>query len=98
MKALTCAHPILTCQEAAELEALILTDEIAEWAAMQQAGIGIAKAICLDYQELQALPQGLSVLALIGKGNNAGDALLACGQLLADFPRARVTLILAVDP
>lgn len=98
MKALPCAHPILSCQEAAQLETSILTDEAAEWAAMQQAGLGIAKAVCLDYQELQQLPQGLSVLALIGKGNNGGDALLACGQLLADFPRARVTLVLAVDP
>ena len=93
-----CAHPILTCQEAAQLEVTILADEAAEWAAMQQAGVGIAKAICLDYQELQSLPQGLSVLALIGKGNNGGDALLTCGQLLADFPRARVTLIFAADP
>ena len=98
MKALPCTHPTLTCQEAAELEALILTDETAKWAAMQLAGVGIAKAICLDYQELRQLPQGLSVLALIGKGNNGGDALLACGQLLADFPRARVTLIFAHDP
>ena len=98
MKALPCAHPILTCQEAAQLENAILVDDAAEWAAMQQAGIGIAKAVCLDYQELQPLPQGLNVLALIGKGNNGGDALIACGQLLADFPRARVTLIFAVDP
>ncbi|MBT4758565.1 MAG: NAD(P)H-hydrate dehydratase [Opitutae bacterium] len=98
MKALPCTHPALTCQESAELEALILPDETAEWAVMQQAGVGIAKAICLDYQELRQLPKGLSVLALIGKGNNGGDALLACGQLLADFPRARVTLIFAVDP
>ena len=89
---------MLTCQEAARLEGVILTDEAAEWAAMQQAGVGIAKAICLDYQELQSLPQGLSVLALIGKGNNGGDALITCGQLLADFPRARVTLIFAGDP
>ncbi|MFQ3224101.1 MAG: hydroxyethylthiazole kinase-like uncharacterized protein yjeF [Lentimonas sp.] len=98
MKALPCAHPILTCQEAAQLENAILVDEAAEWAAMQQAGVGIAKAVCLDYQELQPLPQGLNVLALIGKGNNGGDALIACGQLLADFPRARVTLMFAVDP
>jgi NAD(P)H-hydrate epimerase len=98
MKALSCAHPTLTCQEAAKLEASILVDEAAEWAAMKQAGLGIAEAVCLDYQELRPLPQALSVLALIGKGNNAGDALIACGQLLADFPRARVALILAGDP
>ena len=68
MKALLSAHPILTCQEAAKLENTILVDEAAEWAAMQKAGIGIAKAVCLDYQELQPLPQGLNVLALLGKG------------------------------
>lgn len=89
--------PILTCQEATQLEQSILVDEAAEWAAMQQAGVGIAKAVCLDYQELRALPQNLNVLALIGKGHNAADALIACGQLLADFPRARVALLLAVD-
>jgi len=98
MRALPCAHPILTCQEATQLEKSILVDEAAELAAMQKAGIGIAKAVCLDYQELQPLPQGLNVLALIGKGHNGADALIACGQLLADFPRARVTLIFAVDP
>ena len=98
MRALPCAHPILTCQEAAQLENSILVDEAAEWVAMQKAGIGIAKAVCLDYQELQPLPQGLNVLALIGKGHNGADALIACGQLLADFPRARVTLVFAVDP
>ncbi|CAA6676724.1 MULTISPECIES: NAD(P)H-hydrate dehydratase [unclassified Lentimonas] len=98
MKALPCAHPVLSCQQAATFEASVLADESAEWSAMQKAGIGIAKAVCLDYQELQPLPQGLNVLALIGKGNNGGDALIACGQLLADFPRARVTLIFAVDP
>ena len=98
MRALPCAHPILTCQEATQLEKSILVDESAEWAAMQKAGVGIAKAGCLDYQELQPLPQGLNVLALIGKGHNGADALIACGQLLADFPRARVTLIFAVDP
>lgn len=91
-------HPVLSCQQAAHLEASILVDEVAAWEAMQAAGVGLAKALCLDYQELRPLPQGLTVLALIGKGHNGGDALIACGQLLADFPRARVSLVFAVDP
>lgn len=98
MKAFPCAHPTLTCRQAVEFEASILTDETAEWAAMQKAGVGVAKAIELDFQELSPLPQALRVLALIGKGNNGGDALIACGQLLADFPRASVTLLFAEDP
>jgi NAD(P)H-hydrate epimerase len=98
MKALSFVCPIVTCEAARKLESCILVNEAAEWAAMQKAGVGIAKEVCLDYQELRRLPQNLNVLALIGKGNNAGDAMLACGQLLEDFPQARVTLIFAVDP
>ena len=98
MKALPAASPVLSCQQTLELEASILQDEAAEWAAMQQAGRGIAKAIQLDFQELSPLSQAHRVLALIGKGNNGGDALIACSQLLADLPHVRVTLIFAQDP
>ena len=47
-----------------------------------------------DYTEIGPVPQHLRVLGLIGKGNNGGDALIACAQLLADWPRASVDLIL----
>jgi hydroxyethylthiazole kinase-like uncharacterized protein yjeF len=97
MKALHCAHPTLSCQQASELEALILPDEASAWAAMQQAGTGIARAILRDFQELCAVPQALRVIALLGKGNNAGDAIIACGQFLADYPRASVTLLLTTE-
>ncbi|TVP76790.1 MAG: NAD(P)H-hydrate dehydratase [Puniceicoccaceae bacterium] len=62
---------------------------------MQQAGQGMARLLVKDYLELRSIPAHLRVLGLIGKGNNAGDALIACGQLLADFPRASVDLILS---
>lgn len=97
MKALPAVSPVLSCQQALQLEASILQDEAAEWAAMQNAGRGIAKAIQLDFQELSPLSQAHRVLALIGKGNNGGDALIACSQLLADLPQVRVTLIFAQD-
>lgn len=94
MSALPYAHPVLTCQQARELETSILVDESAEWSAMKLAGCGVARLIVEDYHELRCPPAHLRILALIGKGNNGGDALIACGQLLADFPRARVDLIL----
>lgn len=97
MKALPCAHPSLSCQRAAELEALILPDEASAWAAMQKAGAGIARTVIGDFQELRAVPQSLRVVALLGTGNNAGDALIACGQLLADYPRASVDLIFTAE-
>ena len=73
-------------------------DEDAAWSAMQRVGIGIAQAVVRDFQELRPVPQNLRVLALVGKGNNGGDALIACGRLLADFPRASVTLLCVAEP
>ncbi len=93
----TYAHPVLSCEQAAAHESDVLKDESAEWSAMQAAGKGIARAAVRDFRELRAVPQGLRVLALVGKGNNGGDALIACGQLLADYPRASV-LVLATSP
>jgi NAD(P)H-hydrate epimerase len=72
----------------------VLVDEAAEWSAMKRAGQGIARFLVEDYAELRPVPEHLRILALLGKGNNGGDALIACGQLLADFPRARVDLVL----
>lgn len=94
MKVLPHAHPVLSCAKAKQLESSVLTDEATEWAAMKKAGEGIARCIIRDYQELRPLPSHMRILALVGKGNNGGDALLACGELLAHFPRARVDLIL----
>ncbi|MEC8209436.1 MAG: NAD(P)H-hydrate epimerase, partial [Verrucomicrobiota bacterium] len=96
MNFISYAHPVLSCQEAKVLESCALVDEAAEWAAMKLAGQGIAKHLVEDYAELRHPPECLRILALIGKGNNGGDALIACGQLLADFPRARVELILTL--
>ncbi len=94
MKSQPHAQAVLTCEQAKRFESQVLQDESAEWAAMREAGQGIARAIVLDYQELRAVPDRLRILSLVGKGNNGGDALIACGQLLADFPRAQVDLIL----
>ena len=60
---------------------------------MQRAGRGIAQQVIIDYQELRPLPESLRILVIAGKGHNGGDAMLACNQLLGDFPRASVTLL-----
>lgn len=97
MKVLPYAHPVLSCEQGKQHESGVLADEAAEWSAMRQAGAGIARCIMRDFQELRPLPDHLSILALVGKGHNGGDALLACGELLAKFPRARVDLILTAS-
>lgn len=90
-------YPILSCRVASKLESAILKDKAAEWVAMRRAGCGIAKALYQDYKELSALPKTLNLLALIGKGNNGGDALIACRQIMDDFPGSRLTLLFAAD-
>ena len=67
MKGLSSASPVLTCQQALELESSMLQDESAQWAAVQRAGVSVANAIYLDFQELQPLPEKFRTLALIGK-------------------------------
>ncbi|WP_269524579.1 NAD(P)H-hydrate dehydratase [Coraliomargarita parva] len=94
----TCAYPVLNCSAASDLEAKLLPDESAQWGAMQGAGKGIAEAVLLDFEELCSPRQQLRVLALVGKGHNGGDALLACGQILADYPRARVSVVMLAAP
>ena len=95
MQAPSYKDPVLSCKQAKHFEASILGDQDSEWSAMKLAGQGIARYLVDDYSELRPVPEYLRVLALIGKGNNAGDALITCGQLLADYPRARVDLILS---
>lgn len=94
MKFQSYEQPVLTCSDAQTYEASVLSDAAEEWSAMKRAGCGLARMIIDDYSELRLAPQRLRVLGLIGKGNNGGDALIACGQILADFPRAHVDLIL----
>jgi NAD(P)H-hydrate epimerase len=94
MKTFPFAHPILSCAQAREFEASILKDEDSAWAAMSRAGEGIARALKRDYLELREIPGRLRILALVGKGSNGGDALIACGHLLEDFPRAQVDIVL----
>ena len=74
MNFLSYTHPVLSCQEAKVFESCALVDEAAEWAAMKLAGQGIAKHLVQDYAELRSPSECLRILALIGKGNNGGDA------------------------
>lgn len=93
LKPFSFAHPILDCVKARAHEAEVLRDEDTEWSAMQAAGAAINRSILQDYRELRPLPGHLRVLALLGKGNNAGDALVACAELLAQHPRAHIDLL-----
>lgn len=81
------ALPLLDDAEAAAWEARILQgDEQAAWEAMNRAGEGIAELLARDLA-LAARRNDtatLRILALLGKGNNAGDALVALRALRAN--------------
>jgi len=95
MSALPASDPILSCAEARAFEAARFGgDEALEWPAMQRAGRALAAAVLRDFLEIGGLPPAEGrVLVLAGKGHNAGDALLAAGELLKDFPGATVDVL-----
>lgn len=91
------SHPILSCDEARAFEAEHFGgDEAREWAAMQQAGRAVARAILRDFDEIGGFPATGRVLVLAGKGHNAGDALLAAQAVLAAFPGATADIVFAL--
>ena len=90
------AFPILSCAEAAAFESgHFLGDEEREWAAMNAAASGVAKAVLADFAELGGFPLSARLLVLAGKGHNAGDALLAAVRLRERFPAVSVDVIFA---
>lgn len=88
--------PVLTCSAAHELETQRFGgDESGEWAAMQAAGRGVGAAILRDAAEIGGVPADGSLLVLVGKGHNGGDALIAAQAILAARPQARADLLFA---
>ena len=90
-------HPILSVAEAAAHEEAILgADEEARWTAMTAAGRGVAAAVLDDLEEGGGMPVSGRILVLAGKGSNAGDALIAAGEILRRNPGARVDVVFAL--
>lgn len=91
--------PVLSAAQAAALEAAILRgDERREWKAMQLAGRMVAESVLGDLDEAAGMPPRGRILVLGGKGNNAGDALIAAREILARHPGARADVLFAFGP
>jgi NAD(P)H-hydrate epimerase len=87
------SSPILTCAAAAALERRLLGDDDAAAArAMRRAGVAVAEGILRDYQEIGGFPPTGRVRVLAGKGHNAGDALIATGEILRRHAGATATV------
>jgi NAD(P)H-hydrate epimerase len=91
--------PVLSLEGARSLEeGLFGGDERREWKAMLQAGRLVAAAVLRDYREIGEFPADGRVLVLAGKGNNAGDALIAAREILERNPRAVADVLFAFGP
>jgi len=87
-------HPILTCAEALALEQRLLGGrETAEWAAMKRAGRSLGQRVLKDFLEIAPWPESPRLLVLAGRGHNAGDALLAAGEILKQHSKAQVEVL-----
>lgn len=94
MKAFDFLHPVLSSEDAVAFEkSLFGGDEGKEWTAMNQAGAAIARQALLDVRETLGDDPISSMLVLVGKGHNGGDAIIAARHLLNRFPRAEVKLL-----
>lgn len=94
------AHPILNFEQSSKWEKLILKDDerfVGE--AMESAGYGIGQCILRDYTMLKVWAEQPQVLVIIGKGHNAGDALIAAEYLHLHRPgmRLKIVAVLGVD-
>ena len=90
------SHPVLSAEQVRVLEnGLFGGDERREWKAMLLAGRSTAEAVARDFGEIGGIPAAARVLVLAGKGNNAGDALIAAREILSQFPKASCDVLFA---
>jgi ADP-dependent NAD(P)H-hydrate dehydratase / NAD(P)H-hydrate epimerase len=88
--------PVLSSDETRALEQkLFAGDEAREWPAMQQAGCAVARAVLRDFAEIGGFPPEGTILVLVGKGHNGGDALIAATAVLEQFPRSAAQIVFA---
>jgi ADP-dependent NAD(P)H-hydrate dehydratase / NAD(P)H-hydrate epimerase len=87
-----CHHPVLSCKESIAFEQEYFKGDPALAAeAMEKAGRALGQAIGEASAKRLFLNPG--ILLILGKGHNAGDALIACDELLKLNPAFGVDII-----
>ena len=91
--------PILTCAEAKLHEDTLFHGHpnVAE-SAMRRAGLALGKHLAEDAQAFLEPGEAPQLVLLLGKGNNAGDAIYAAAAFTEAHPEARVILICCWNP
>ncbi|MGY8692606.1 MAG: NAD(P)H-hydrate epimerase, partial [Verrucomicrobiia bacterium] len=93
--ALAASHPILSCADSTKLEEALLDSDSKVWEAMQSVGRQLGRGIFDEYRMTRFSPKALSVFALVGKGHNGGDALLALAELARQGVLGKVVVAIA---
>ncbi len=81
-RALLGTHPVMSCEEAHAYERAELDTEENAWDAMRSVGQKLGRDILREYRVSRYSGSSLSVLGMIGKGHNGGDALLGIHELV----------------
>lgn len=89
------SDPVLSCKEAAEHEKTVLDSDEKVWNAMVKVGRKLGRGTLVEYSFSRYSKNVLSVLGLIGKGHNGGDALLAIEEMARKGAVGRVVLLLS---
>ena len=88
------SDPVLSCKEAGEYENSILDSDEKIWDAMAKVGRKLGQGILTEYSFSRYSKKSLSVLGLIGKGHNGGDALMGIDEMARAGSVGIVTLLL----
>ncbi len=89
------SDPVLTCQEAGKYESAVLDSDEKVWDAMMRVGNKLGKGIINEYKFSRYRFKSLSILGLIGKGHNGGDAILGIEEMVRLGFVERAVLVLA---
>ena len=85
--------PILSLSQAhAYEEKYFQGDKDLQWQVMIHAGEAVADSALRDMRELRTIPHRPRILALVGKGHNGADALIAVRRFLRTIPTARAVI------
>jgi hydroxyethylthiazole kinase-like uncharacterized protein yjeF len=93
--ALAASHPVLSCEDSAQLEHVLLDSDSKVWEAMQSVGRQLGRGILDEYRMTRFSPPPLSVFALVGKGHNGGDALLVLAEMARQGVLGKIVVAIA---
>ena len=87
-------HPVLTNQAAKNYEKTFFEKKGSdEWSMMQNVGARLGEQIYLDTLEVGGFSVNPSILLVLGKGHNAGDAVLAVDHLTNKVSKLKLSVL-----